>query len=49
MMRGGMDHPHPAEPDSVDADSREHRNFYLVLFAIVVVIAAISAITPLRG
>lgn len=48
MIRNGVEHHHPSDPDAHPADAREHRNFYLALFAIVLVIAAISAITPLH-
>ena len=49
MMRIGVDHPQPSDRDTPAADAREHRNFYLALLVIVLVIAAISAITPLHA
>jgi hypothetical protein len=47
-MSGGMDSPQPSKRETDNPVNRERTELYVVLLALVLVIAAIAAITPLH-
>jgi len=48
MMRGGMDSPQPSKRETDNPVRRERTELYVGLLAIVLLIAALAAVTPLH-